>query len=191
MQPDRIGPGRAGPDSYFIVGASVASALRASYWLRFKTQDLQRRDGQGGALLDICSSGTSVLRDTLKFYTTLVTKPIVDTKLDTVFWYFEGRWANLPDAEAAAERARMVDCTRSWAIGLAAQLWWRCILPVEGWPFKLLDLGRPHMGHAQKLRVAQALLDTPDCCLDPGMSRKVTLGNKLYKPNWSRKQLII
>ena len=54
-----------------------------------------------------------------------------------------------------------------------AQLWYRGFYVYRCWPFRLLRLLNPHLPEVEKQSVATAFFTSPECCLDPGCSRKL------------------
>jgi hypothetical protein len=74
------------------------------------------------------------------------------------------------------EREEIVEAARTLQVGQAAQIWWRCVLQFETWPFKFLELVHPREAQGDletKRRIRDLLRDTPTCCLDASFTQKV------------------
>jgi hypothetical protein len=144
------------------------------------SQVLQRLDDAGGVLWEVCLPERSLFRKTCKELTSTATQPISQGDLDTLFWYFRYRWDHCADRDTAKEEEdKMIRDARLLLVGQGAQVWWRCILVFEGWPFKFLrmftatseDEIERIVGRLE--RQLDRVSEASPCCLDKLFTRKV------------------
>ena len=58
-------------------------------------------------------------------------------------------------------------------LGLLGQVHWRFVIPFSAFPYRALILADPTAPVSDRAAVAREILELPDCCLDPGCTRKI------------------
>lgn len=100
----------------------------------------------------------------------------VSSPVSPIFWQF----APSDDSDAHVQLLR--ECRHN-ILHRSAHLHFRVTLPLLQWPYKLATLVDERLGWGERERIAQELMDTPLCCLDPQFTRKVHHFPRLPDPS--------
>ncbi len=123
---------------------------------------IQYAEAHGAALQDLCIPHANCFRRALNSFWTMVASPVS-----------EGPLAVLAHQYGHEEGGGLIKDLRWLIVHKAAHLWYRLIVPLSGFPFRLCGLVDERLSGLERRKIAEEFFETPECCLDPDFSLKV------------------
>lgn len=120
--------------------------------------------GSLGLVFDLCSPSRSLAGKALEDLSKIVlsSRRQHPPSMSSAFRLLDGQWPE-----------DIILLVRSGALLVMGSMWRRLVLPFEQWPWKLALVFDTRLSLVERETIAEDWFNTPRCCLDPGLSRKV------------------
>ena len=128
---------------------------------------IQYIEEHGAALLDLVCPRLNAFVMANKSYWEMCNTHVMAGPLGPYFWHFG-------DPSRAGHNALLQE-VRFVLLHQAAHLWHRLVVPLAGYPFRLLQIVDDRLPLPVREQCAEELFSTPRCCLDPDFSLKVCM----------------